>query len=135
MVGAHLRGITLDAAPGELVGILGPNGSGKSSFLRTVYRALRPNAGLITLDDDNLWQLSGRVAAQRTAAVIQEPPGDFDFSVHDVVFMGRTPHKGALDRESVDDRRIVDDALARVGWPPSLTACSRRCPAARSNAS
>ena len=100
---------------GELVGLIGPNGSGKSTFLRTVYRVLKPDAGSITLDGDDLWRLSTRDAARRTAAVLQESPGDFEFSAEEVVSMGRTPHKGVLDRETAEDHRIVAESLARVG--------------------
>ena len=110
-----LRGMGLDVGPGELVGIIGPNGSGKSTFLRTVYRVLKPDAGLITLAGDDVWKLSVRSAAQRTAAVLQESAGEFEFTAEEMVFMGRTPHKGPLDRETGEDRRIVAEALARVG--------------------
>ena len=109
-----LRGLGIDVAAGELVGLIGPNGSGKSSFLRTVYRVLRPDAGSIALGGEDVWKLSARRVARRTAAVLQDPPTDFDFSVFDVVFMGRTPHKGPLDRETQRDRDIVREALARV---------------------
>ena len=110
-----LRSLALSVGAGELVGLVGPNGSGKTTLLRTMYRALKPDAGLITLDGDDVWKLSPRDAARRTAAVLQESPGEFEFSVEEMVFMGRTPHKGPLDRETAGDRRIVADALARVG--------------------
>lgn len=112
---AILSSLGLDVRQGEFAGIIGPNGSGKSTFLRTVYRVLKPDAGLITLDGDDVWKLSTRNAARRTAAVLQETPGDFEFSAEEMVFMGRTPHKGPLDRETAEDHRIVADSLARVG--------------------
>ena len=112
---AILTALGLDVRRGELVGLIGPNGSGKSTFLRTVYRVLKPDAGLIALDGDDVWKLSTRAAAQRTAAVLQETPGDFEFTAVEMVFMGRTPHKGMLDRETAEDQRIVTEALARVG--------------------
>ena len=112
---AILDGLGLDVRRGEFAGIVGPNGSGKSTFLRTVYRVLKPDAGLISLDGDSVWRLSTRDAARRTAAVLQETPGDFEFTAEEMVFMGRTPHKGVLDRETDEDRSIVSDALARVG--------------------
>lgn len=40
-----LRGVTFDAAPGEVIGIMGHNGSGKSTLLRVVATALRPSVG------------------------------------------------------------------------------------------
>ncbi|MCQ3975238.1 MAG: hypothetical protein DPW09_17490 [Anaerolineae bacterium] len=107
--------VTLQVKPGEFVGLLGPNGSGKSSLLRTIYRILKPEAGLIHLDEVNVWRLSAREAARRMAVVMQEQSGDFDFSVQEMVFMGRYPHKTMFDRDSEEDFRLVDEALARVG--------------------
>ena len=46
-----IDGVGLQAAPGEVVGLIGPNGSGKTTFLRTLYAALTPRAGLVTIDD------------------------------------------------------------------------------------
>ncbi|MCQ3972043.1 MAG: ABC transporter [Anaerolineae bacterium] len=109
-----IEAITLAVKPGEFVGLLGPNGSGKSSLLRTIYRLLKPDAGLITLDDENVWQLSAREAARRTAVVTQENPGEFDFSVYEMVLLGRNPHKDLFDRNTLEDFRLVEEALARV---------------------
>jgi len=106
--------ITMSAANGELVGLLGPNGSGKSSLLRTIYRLVKPDAGSIHLDEDDVWQLSARDAARRMAVVTQEHTGDFDFSVFEIVLMGRNPHKGMFDRDTDNDFQLVQDALQRV---------------------
>ena len=100
---------------GEFIGLVGPNGSGKSTLLRTIYRALRPMAGLVRIADDDVWRLSSKQSAQRTAVVVQESAEDFDFTVLEVVEMGRSPHKGPLDRQTVADDRICRAALARVG--------------------
>lgn len=40
-----LRGVTVDVARGEIVGVMGHNGSGKSTLLRVVATALRPSVG------------------------------------------------------------------------------------------
>lgn len=106
--------VTLAVADGEFVGLLGPNGSGKSSLLRTIYRILKPDAGLIQLDGANVWQLSARQVARQMAVVMQERTGDFDFSVHEIVMMGRNPHKGMFDRDTAHDFQLVDEALERV---------------------
>lgn len=99
----------------ETVGLLGPNGSGKTTLLKTVYRVLAPDAGLITLDGDDIWRLPQRTVAQRMAVVLQEASVEFDFSVEEIVTMGRTPHKGLMERDSAHDRALVSEVLERVG--------------------
>jgi len=42
-----LRGVSLDAAPGEILGFVGPNGAGKTTFLKCVAGVARPDAGAI----------------------------------------------------------------------------------------
>lgn len=106
--------VTLTVSDGEFVGLLGPNGSGKSSLLRTIYRILKPDAGDIALNGEDVWQLSARQVSRQMAVVMQERSGDFDFSVHEIVMMGRNPHKGMFDRDTDHDFQLVDDALARV---------------------
>jgi len=106
--------VSLSIAEGQFVGLLGPNGSGKSSLLRTIYRILKPDAGLIELAGTNVWQLSARELARQMAVVMQERTGDFDFSVHEIVMMGRNPHKGLFDRDTTHDFELVTQALERV---------------------
>jgi len=110
-----VRGASVEAKPGELVGLIGPNGSGKSSFLRCVYRVLEPHSGLVSLDGEDVWRLGAREIARRTAVVLQEYPVEFEFTVKEIVFMGRAPHKGTFDRDTDEDTRIVEEALERVG--------------------
>jgi iron complex transport system ATP-binding protein len=106
--------VLLDVQPGEFVGLLGPNGSGKSSLLRTIYRVLKPDAGLVTLDGDDVWQMSPREAAQRTAVVAQERSSDFDFTVHEMVMLGRNPHKHLFDQDTRKDYALAEAALRQV---------------------
>jgi iron complex transport system ATP-binding protein len=113
-----LRDVDLAVEPGDFVGLVGPNGSGKSTLLRTVYRSLRPDAGVVRLGGDDVWALSARTAARRTAAVLQDGPAAGGLTVAEVVALGRTPHQGLFDRESARDRDTVADALARSGAAP-----------------
>jgi len=110
-----VREIDLDVAPGEVVGLIGPNGSGKSTLLRAVYRMLRPAAGIVTLGGDDVWRMGARESARRTAVVVQETAGEFEFTVREIVLMGRTPHKGRLERDTAADAEIADAEIARVG--------------------
>lgn len=110
-----VNGVLLDVEPGEFVGLIGPNGSGKSSLLRTIYRVLRPDAGVISLNGEDVWTMDARTAARHTAVVMQERTSDFDFTVHEMVMMGRNPHKNLFSRDTKDDFAIIQDALERVG--------------------
>ncbi|GGO68805.1 ABC transporter ATP-binding protein [Nonomuraea cavernae] len=116
-VSAHLDGrpivheADLLVDDGEFVALVGPNGCGKSTLLRTIYRALRPSAGLISVDGDDVHRLSWRESARRTAVVAQETPAELDFTVREVVLMGRTPYA----RAAGDDEERCARALDRVG--------------------
>uniref|UniRef100_UPI001CC2B197 ABC transporter ATP-binding protein n=1 Tax=Streptomyces toxytricini TaxID=67369 RepID=UPI001CC2B197 len=109
-----VREVSLTARPGEVVGLVGPNGSGKSSLLRAVYRVLRPQSGQVLVDGADAWALPVRELARTTAAVVQEPGGDFDMTVREVVAMGRTPHKRLLDGDTADDARLIARSLEAV---------------------
>ncbi|MFJ5120357.1 ABC transporter ATP-binding protein [Kitasatospora sp. NPDC088548] len=116
IAGARLvHDITLDAAAGQVVGLVGPNGSGKSTLLRCVYRALRPAAGAVRLGGENLHALTPREAARRVAALPQEHSAEFDFTVAEVVGMGRLPHRSGFAGPTGGDDRRCAEALARVG--------------------
>ena len=106
--------IRLSVETGAFVGLLGPNGSGKSTLLRCIYRSLKPDAGTISLDGADLLAMPPREVARRMAVVLQETPIQFDFTVQEMVLMGRTPHKSAFDADTSDDWEIVADALAQV---------------------
>lgn len=110
-----LQDVSLDVLPGEFVGLIGPNGSGKSTLLRTIYRSIRPEAGVVLLGGANVWSCSARTAAQRTAAVLQNSPTPPGLTVYEVAALGRTPHHGMFDRETAEDHDLVVEALERSG--------------------
>ncbi|TVL91399.1 ABC transporter ATP-binding protein [Streptomyces sp. SAJ15] len=114
-----LSDVSLEANKGDIVGLVGPNGSGKSTLLRAVYRSLRPERGVVRVDGDDVWSLSPRAAARRTAAVLQDGGGSpTGLRVREIVALGRTPHHGLLGREGAEDHRVVEEALDRCGARP-----------------
>jgi iron complex transport system ATP-binding protein len=110
-----VTGIDLAVGDQEFAGLVGPNGSGKSTILKAIYRVHHPSAGRILLDGADLLALRPRDAARRVAVVAQESTSEFDFTVREMVMIGRTPHKRSFDRDTAADRGIVDDAIERVG--------------------
>ena len=117
-VGFHarqiLKGISIESKDKELVGIIGPNGSGKSTLLKCIYRILKPDAGAVYLDGEELHSMSVKSSARKMAVVAQHNYYNFDFTVREVVLMGRAPHKKTLERDNAKDYQIVDEALKTV---------------------
>jgi len=103
---------TLTINPGESVALIGPNGSGKSTLLRLIAGGLRPNRGSILVDDRDIATYGARAFARRLAMVEQQHAVSFDFSVREVVAMGRMPHRGRFARETADDRQAIHRAMA-----------------------
>lgn len=101
--------------PSEFVGLIGPNGSGKSTLLKSVYRILKPDAGLITLDHQEVYRLSAKKTARKMAVVSQESPVVFDFTVKEMVLMGRFPQKHFLESDTAEDMEMMERALSQVG--------------------
>ncbi|MBS1817070.1 MAG: ABC transporter ATP-binding protein [Acidobacteria bacterium] len=120
--GAARRGVLsdvfLDVERGSVVGLLGPNGSGKTTLLRIVAGVLEPAAGTVRLDGRPLATLSRRQLATRVAVVPQETRATFDFSVLEMVLMGRYPHLGPFELEGADDMEIARRALDDTGTLP-----------------
>lgn len=103
-----VRELSLEVSTGTVVGLVGPNGSGKSTALRCVYRALRPQRGTVSLDDTDLASIGLRASARRVAAMTQDHGSELDFTVAELVALGRSPHGDS-------DPAIVRDAMERVG--------------------
>ncbi|MEU9169842.1 ABC transporter ATP-binding protein [Streptomyces sp. NPDC048420] len=107
-----LHDLQLTVDSGAFVGLVGPNGSGKSTLLGCVYRAMRPSGGAVRLDGDDVHAMDARAAARVLAALPQESAAEFDFTVAEVVGMGRLPH---CDRTAASDREICAAAMDRTG--------------------
>lgn len=110
-----LKEVSLEARNREFVGIIGPNGSGKSTLLKCIYRVLNPEKGCVYLDEIRMQNMSVRESARKMAVVAQHNYYNFEFSVKEVVLMGRAPHKKALERDNARDYEIVEKALQTVG--------------------
>jgi iron complex transport system ATP-binding protein len=110
-----LDSVSLDVQRGSVVGLLGPNGSGKTTLLRIIAGVLKPQSGRVLIDGHPIEQFTRRDLARRVAVVPQETHSTFDFSVIDIVLMGRYPHLGTFELEGASDQAIARDALAATG--------------------
>jgi len=109
-----IQNISLDVNDGEFIGVIGPNGSGKSTLLKNIYKMLTPDSGEILLDGESMLSMSNRQMAQKIAVVSQENNANFDFTVAEVVQMGRYPRKKLMEGANEQDRGIVEASLKMV---------------------
>lgn len=110
----------LAVAAGTVVGLTGPNGSGKSSLLAAIDGTLERVSGDVRLLGASLADLALSERARRVAHVGATPQAAFDYSVLEIVMMGRYPHRpfvatNAFGLESEADEAICRETLERVG--------------------
>lgn len=110
-----VKKVSLNTTDNSFVSLLGPNGSGKSTLLRSIYRVLKPSGGIILFNGKDSEDISNRKLAKEMAVVAQINNLNFDFSVREIVMMGRTPHLNMLQTEGTRDYEIVNSALEDVG--------------------
>jgi iron complex transport system ATP-binding protein len=107
--------VSLAVPSGGFLGILGPNGSGKTTLLRLLAGTRRPLRGRVTLDGRPLAAMRRTEIARRMAVVPQETHLAFEYTVLEVVLMGRYPHLTAFEIEGPRDIELARQALAATG--------------------
>lgn len=102
-----LKQVSLEAEDHKITGIIGPNGSGKSTLIKTFFSLLPYQEGNIFLDSHNIKDISAKEIARKVAYIGQDSNSIFDFTVEEIVKMGRFPH----DSKTKNIDEIVYDAL------------------------
>ncbi|WKN30259.1 heme ABC transporter ATP-binding protein [Porifericola rhodea] len=110
---AILKALSCSFQPGELSVIIGPNGAGKSSLLHLLSGKEQPTHGSIKLYDKPLTQIDGMLLAKHRAVLMQQSLVNMNFTVHEVICMGRYPH--IKNRPTSWDLKIVAHALEKCG--------------------
>ena len=112
--GAALEGVTLSVPRATLVGLVGPNGAGKTTLLRLIAGLIRPGAGQVLVEGRHPHAAPAPEMARLVAVLPQHPVLPTGVSVREAVSWGRLPHLGRFRRPGAEDRRVVEQALART---------------------
>ncbi|HCQ89196.1 MULTISPECIES: ABC transporter ATP-binding protein [unclassified Clostridium] len=109
-----IKDISLYVDSGQFVGIIGPNGCGKSTLLKSIYKVIKPKQGSVFLDEKDVLKSSPKSISKTMGVVGQFNDMSFDFTVYEMVMMGRTPHKNLMQSNNKSDYEIVNEALKKV---------------------
>jgi iron complex transport system ATP-binding protein len=112
---AIISGAGFELREGELLAVIGPNGSGKSTLLGLAGGLLRPAAGSVELLGRDVRDYNRAGLSRLMAYVPSEFYLPYDFSVLEIVRMGRSPHVPWWRDYSESDSKRALAALGAVG--------------------
>jgi len=112
---AVLKDLTLSIQKGEFFIIIGPNGSGKTTLMKVISGIEKYGKGRLEVLGSPIKGYTRKTLARTIAMVPQMVPGDFPFTVTELVLMGRSPHLGILGLEREEDLEIARRAMAFTG--------------------
>ncbi|EHO19432.1 hypothetical protein HMPREF9466_01363 [Fusobacterium necrophorum subsp. funduliforme 1_1_36S] len=109
--------INISFKENTFTGVIGPNGSGKSTLLKQIYRVLKPTKGKIYLKNFDIEEISSKEIAKQMAVLPQENQSDFDYTVREIILMGRFPYHSIFcgDHDLEKDVELMKKYLNIVG--------------------
>ncbi len=106
-----LNGINLTIEQGKIYAIAGQNGTGKTTLLKCLSGNLPSPKNTIQLFGKDLFSYKAKALAQHLSVVSQRSYMQFEFSVYDIVAMGRFPYQTRLQNDTEADIRIIEEAM------------------------
>ena len=110
-----LQDFTLSLNKGKFYGVVGPNGCGKSTFLDLLVGSKDPASGSLFFHEQPLSTYKKRELARQVALVPQNFSIGFDYSVEEVVLMGRHPYIHRFASPAAEDWQRVHTAMEIIG--------------------
>ena len=107
--------INLELRSGQLACLIGENGIGKSTLLKTLTGFLPKLNGSLLLDNRDIESFSQRELARQVSIVLTQKPDVQNLTIEEIIGLGRSPYTGFFGRLRVEDRKVVDDAIATMG--------------------
>lgn len=107
--------VSLSVEDGSIVGLIGPNGSGKTTLLKHIYRALPPEKKTVYIHGKEIETMRYRDSAREITVLRQENSSDFEYTIMEMVLMGRSPYRKFFEGDTAGDHELAKLALEKVG--------------------
>ncbi|MCK4695713.1 MAG: ABC transporter ATP-binding protein [Candidatus Cloacimonetes bacterium] len=109
-----IRNLSANFKIGEFCALLGPNGAGKSTLLKTICGFLDLSQGEINIKGLSIKKWKQKELAKILSLIPQDFQLQFDYTVEDLVLMGRFPYLNYWRNYSQKDKNIVDETLTQL---------------------
>lgn len=106
-----IHNFSFEVTKGEIVSILGPNGSGKSTILNAIAKFITHQEGTVYLDSLNMEKMGVKEVAKKMSVLSQVNQSPEDFTVRDIIYYGRLPHKKWYEQKDERDEEIIEWAI------------------------
>lgn len=103
-----LKNINLDFCKGYFYSIIGPNGSGKSTFIKNISKLISPKQKSVFIDNKDICDFNTKSLSKIMALIPQDTSIDYEFTVSDIVMMGRSPYKKRFEDFNKEDEKIIE---------------------------
>lgn len=103
-----LNDISLSFNKGNFYSVIGPNGSGKSTFIKNISKIIAPKSESVFIDNEDISTFNNKRLAKIMAVIPQNILIDYDFTVFDIVMMGRSPYKRRFEDFNIEDEKISE---------------------------
>lgn len=109
--GDIVKNISFSMNKGEFLSILGRNGSGKSTLIKAIHGLLKNISGKILVDGKDISTLKPHELAQKIAYVPQMFQAAFEFTVEEIILMGRYVYQGKFSGSRAQDKSAVQEIM------------------------
>ena len=108
-----LQDFSLRVEKGEFFALLGPNGSGKTTLIKSILGKMEYSEGMTTIRGKSISSYKTGELAKIAAVLSQEHTVGMDFTVEEIVLLGRYPYqgKGLFNHYGKEDYKIVEECL------------------------
>lgn len=109
-----IENLSIDFREGEFCALLGPNGAGKSTLLKAMIGYMEPFAGDVEINGTTIKKWHRQELAKQIAIIPQDFQLQFDYTVEELVLMGRFPYLGYWQNYTKQDREVVVNILHQL---------------------